>query len=229
LGRREDADREAERFFEEHWRKGDAWSFDSSPWESTRLDRLRDILAEGRYERALEIGCGAGHFTERLLPLVGSVLAIDVAPAAIEKARARLATAVAGPGASGDPRLPAPPRAEIRAANVMHTDLRAEGPFDLVVLTETVYYLGWLYPFFSVAWLARDLFAATRPGGRLLLANTLGDIGDALVLPEIVRSYHDVFKNAGYETEREETLRGRKDGVEMEVLISLLRRLPSPD
>ena len=110
----------------------------------------------------------------------------------------------------------------------MHADLRAEAPFDLVVLTETVYYLGWLYPFFNVAWLARDLFAATRPGGRMLLANTFGDIGDALVLPWIVRSYHDLFQNAGYETEREEVLRGTKDGVELEVLISLLRRAPAP-
>ena len=62
LGRREDADREAERFFEEHWRKGDAWSFDSSPWETTRLDRLRDVVASRHYERALEIGCGTGTF-----------------------------------------------------------------------------------------------------------------------------------------------------------------------
>jgi SAM-dependent methyltransferase len=232
LGSREDADREVERFFEEHWRKDDAWGLDRSPWERTRLDRLRDVIADRRYERALEIGCGAGHFTERLLPLASAVLALDVAPAAIEKARARLADPSAAPATVPPMGHPAPAaqrttkgRVELRVANVMHADLRAEeGPFDLVVLTETVYYLGWLYPFFAVAWLARDLFAATRPGGRLLLANTLGDIGDALVLSGIVRSYHDVFKNAGYETEREETQRGTKDGVDLEVLISLLRR-----
>jgi predicted TPR repeat methyltransferase len=214
LTTKEDADREAERFFEEHWRKGDAWAFDSSPWERSRLDHLRERVADRRYPRALEIGCGAGHFTERLLPLADSILALDIAPAAIEKARARL-----GPS-------PLASRAELRAQNVMAADVRAEGPFDLVVLSETVYYLGWLYPFFRVAWLARDLFLATRPGGRLLLANTLGDIGDSLVLPWIVRSYHDVFKNAGFETEREESLRGMKDGVELEVLVSMLRRPP---
>jgi SAM-dependent methyltransferase len=210
LTRKEDADREAERFFEAHWRKDDAWGFDKSPWERTRLDHLRDRIADRRYARALEIGCGAGHFTERLLPLVDSVLALDVATAAIDKARERLAG------------KPLAERAELRAVNVMKADLAAEGPFDLVVLSETVYYLGWLYPFFSVAWLAKDLFAATRAGGRLLLANTLGDIGDALMLPEIVRSYHDVFRNAGYATEAEDSLRGVKDGVELEVLVSLL-------
>jgi SAM-dependent methyltransferase len=212
LGSKEDAHRQLQRFFEERWRQGDPWAFESSPWERTRLDRLLEVIADRRYGRALEIGCGAGHFTERLLPLTGSLLGLDVSPTAIEQARARLAPS------------PFAGRAELRAANVMELDLRRDGPFDLVVLSETVYYLGWLYPFFDVAWLARELFETTRPGGRLLLANTLGEISDALVRPWIVRSYHDVFRNAGYLTEHEEGFRGAKDGVPLEVLISRLLR-----
>jgi SAM-dependent methyltransferase len=204
--------KEAQRFFGEIWAKEDAWAFDSSPWERERLDRLRDAVSDRRYARVLEIGCGAGHLTERLLPLADALLGIDVAEAAIDKARARLAGTPHGA------------RAELRAANAMELDLRAEEPFDLVVLTETVCYLGWLYPFFNLAWFAREVQQATRPGGRLLLANTLGEIGDALVLPWIIKSYHDLFRNAGYETEREEMLRGTKDGVAIEVLVSLLRR-----
>jgi SAM-dependent methyltransferase len=213
LGQDDDANREAERFFETQWRRDDAWGFDSSPWERARLDHLRDVVADRSYRRVLELGCGAGHLTERLLSLAESVVALDISATAIEKARARLS-------GSRD----RPPRLELRVANVMETDLRAAGPFDLVVLTETVYYLGWLYSFFKVAWLARDLQEATAPGGRLLLANTLGEIGDALVRPWIVRGYHDLFRNAGYETEREEAFRGEKDGVPLEVLVSLLRR-----
>jgi SAM-dependent methyltransferase len=206
-------DSEALRFFEEHWRKADPWGFDSSPYEQARLDRLRDVVADRRYGRVLELGCGAGHLTERLAPLAERVVALDVSPTAIEKARARIA------------RLPAADHVDLRVADVMETDLGRDGPFDLVVLTETVYYLGWLYSFFKVAWLARTLQAATAPGGRLLLANTLGDIGDALLLPSIVRAYHDVFVRAGYEVEREDTIRGTKDGVDLEVLVSLLTRL----
>ncbi len=208
----EEANRRTERFFEEHWKKGDPWAFGSSPWEKQRLDRLRDVVADRRYPRVLEVGCGSGHFTERVLPLADFLLGLDVSPTAIEAARARF---VSSPLAS---------RLELRAQNVFEIDLRRAGSFDLVVFAETVYYLGWLYPFFKVAYLARDLLEATSPGGRLLLANTQGEVGDALVLPWIIRSYHDLFKNAGYETEREETLRGRKDGVEVDVLISLLRR-----
>jgi SAM-dependent methyltransferase len=172
------------------------------------------VVGDRRYPRVLELGCGAGHFTQRLLPLADSLLAVDISPTAIEKARSRLAASSLGA------------RAELRVANVMELDLRAAGAFDLAVLTETVYYLGWLYPFFSVAWLARDLFETLAPGARLLLANTLGEIGDALVLPWIVKGYHEVFKSAGFETEKEESLRGEKDGVGMEVLITLLRVPP---
>jgi len=139
------------------------------------------------------------------------VLALDISSTAIDKATRRLSSS------------PLAARASLRVANVMELDLRAEGTFDLVILAETVYYLGWLYPFFSMAWLARDLHSALRPGGRLLLANTLGEIGDALVLPSIVKGYHEVFKAAGFATEREERLRGEKDGVSLEVLITLLR------
>jgi SAM-dependent methyltransferase len=207
-----DASREAERFFEEHWRKDDVWSFDSSPWEQKRFARLEQIVSGRRYRRALELGCGAGHFTERLLPLVDALVGVDISPTAVEKARARIA---------GSPHA-AP--AELRVGDVMELELRREGPFDLVVLSETVYYLGWLHSFFKVAWLARDVYEAMAPGGRLLLANTLGEIGDALVLPWIVRGYHGVFRAAGFETESEELLEGEKNGVALEVLISLLTR-----
>jgi hypothetical protein len=147
-----------------------------------------------------------------LRPLADHILGLDVSPTAIEAARARLKAA--GPGAE----------VELRAENVFDAKFESAGPFDLLVLTETVCYLGWLYPFFNVAYLARDLFLATRPSGRLLLANTLGEIGDTLVLPWIIRSYHDLFVNAGYENEREEIFRGTKDGVPIEILVSLLRR-----
>jgi SAM-dependent methyltransferase len=212
LSPKDDAHREAESFFEGHWRKDDPWAFDTSPYEQGRLDFLRDVVADRHYRRVLELGCGAGHFTERLLPFADSVLGLDISAAAIEKAKARVS------------RSSSAAHVDLQVANVMETDLRAEAPFDLVALTETVYYLGWLYSFFKVAWLARDLYEVTSPGGRLLLANTLGEIGDALVLPWIVRGYHDVFRNAGYETEREETFRGVKDGVALEVLVSLLRK-----
>src|SRR5206468_8814380 len=114
---------------------------------------------------------------------------------------------------------------EFRVANVMDWDPKAEGPWDLIVMSETIYYLGWLYSFFDVAWLASELFAATRTGGELLLANTQGDALELLLRPSIIRTYHNLFVNVGYNIRVEEVLRGTKNGVGIEVLITLFGRM----
>lgn len=205
---RDAAHQKAREFFDQLWTKGDFWEIESSEYERARLARLLEVLGDKRYERTLELGCGAGAFTRRLAGLSGRLLAVDVSEEAIARARGSAAS----------------PGIEWRAANAMDLDFAVEGPFDLVVLVETVYYLGWLYPFFDVAWLAHALFDASRPGGRLLLANTLGDMGDALLLPWLIQSYRDLFRNVGWQLAHEETWRGRKNGVELEVLITLFER-----
>jgi hypothetical protein len=115
---------------------------------------------------------------------------------------------------------------EYRVANVMDYDPHADGPWDLVVMSETIYYLGWLYPFFDVGWLAFQLFEATREGGRLLMANTCGGVEDYLLRPWLIRTYRDLFLNVGYGLEAEEALRGTKDDVPLEVLISVFVKHP---
>ncbi len=101
-----------------------------------------------------------------------------------------------------------------------------ESPWDLIVMNETVYYVGWLYSFFDVSWLAHRLFTATAGGGRLLMANTFGDNAGYLLRPPVIRTYRDLCVNVGFLLEREEVFHGMKDDTELEVLISLLRRPP---
>lgn len=206
---REAAHAEARRFFAELWADSDPWSLDVSALDQRRYERQLELLADRRYGRALEIGCASGSFTRRLAPLCDELVALDISERAIERAR----TAHGGGG----------PGVEYRVANVMELDLRQLGSWDLVVLTETAYYLGWLYPMFDIGWLAHSLHEATRPGGRLLLANTISR-EDGLLSPWLIRTYHDVFRNAGYVSEREETLRGVKETVEFEILLALLVR-----
>jgi SAM-dependent methyltransferase len=205
---REAAHRKAREFFDRLWSKGDFWELETSEYERARLARLLEVVGGRRYARALELGCGAGAFTRQLAGLADGVLAVDVFEIALSRARS----------------VPAPPGIEWRAGNAMDMNFSAEGPFDIVVLVETVCYLGWLYPFFDVAWLAHALLEASAPGGRLLLANTKGDIGDALLLPWVIDSYRDLFRNVGWRVVHEETWRGRKNGVALDVLITLLER-----
>ena len=169
------------------------------------------MLQGRRYPRALEIGCGAGFFTRFLASLADQIVALDIAPHAINRARLL--------GADLQ-------QVDFRVANVMDYAWQAEGPWDLVTFNETICYLGWLYPFFDVAWLAAQLFAATQSNGRLLMANTVDDKdgGDKLLLPYITYTYRDLFLNVGYQLETEEIFRGTKNSVDYDILISLFRK-----
>ena len=201
---------EARRFFDDLWSDSDPWELEGSEFEQRRFARQLALLEGRRYGRALEIGCGGGAFTRLLAPLCAELVAIDVSEEAIARARS---SSDAGTGI------------EYRVANVMELDLEREGTWDLVVLTETAYYLGWLYPMFDVAWLAHSLHQATRAAGRLLLGNAIwADAEEGLMSPWLIHSYRDLFRNVGYRLERQDTMRGTKNTVEFEVLMSLFVR-----
>jgi SAM-dependent methyltransferase len=204
----EHKDSKARTFFDELWQAGDYWGLEGSDFERRRYAALLAMIDDRRYRHVIELGCGAGEFTRLLAPLADEVLALDVSAAAIERAQAH---------------RPSLGTVAFRNENVMDFNLDDGAPWDLIVLTETIYYLGWLYSFFDIAWRASELLAATSPRGRLLLANTFGVIEDPLVRPWIIRTYRDLFVNVGYELEAEEVLRGEKSGVELKVLISLFQ------
>jgi ubiquinone/menaquinone biosynthesis C-methylase UbiE len=197
----------AENFFEELWKRGDPWQLETSSFEHAKYERQIAMLGTHHYERVLEIGCGAGSFTRRLKTVADYILALDVAPAAISRATQR--------GNDG---------IDYRVANVMEFDFRVNQPWDLIVISETIYYLGWLYPFFDVAWLANEIFEASDTDGRLLVSNTQRGVDDFLLRPWLVRTYRDLFFNVGFVPEIEEIFVGAKNGVEIEVLMTLFTK-----
>jgi SAM-dependent methyltransferase len=209
---REMIDQEMRNHYQKVWQAGDAWQFETSPFENERYEYQLSLLKSRHYDLALEIGCGSGVFTQLLARLANHVVALDIAEAAIDRARARIEST------SSEKTI------EFFTANAMEYDYEGTGPWDLIVLSETIYSLGWLYPFFDVAWFCHKLFQATRPGGRLLLANTFGHERDYLMQPWLIRTYRDLCLNVGYEVASEELFRGTKDGVDYEVLMSVLRR-----
>jgi SAM-dependent methyltransferase len=206
---RERLGEQALEFSEGLWRRGDVWEFDTSEFEQSRFERLIQVLEGARYPRVLELGCGAGQFTRRLARLADHIVAFDIAPSAIARARAAEADGTT---------------IDYRVGNAMDYGWRADVPWDLVVMNDTICYLGWLYPFFDVAWFASEIHAAVRPGGRFLLANAMDEQYDKLLLPYIIRTYRDLFLNVGFRLAREETHSGTKHGVRFDVLISLFEK-----
>jgi 2-polyprenyl-3-methyl-5-hydroxy-6-metoxy-1,4-benzoquinol methylase len=199
----------AQSFFDDLWTRGDPWELETSSFEHQRYKRLLSMLDRPRYGRALEIGCGAGTFTRRFASLTDQVLALDVSSDAIAKARA-------AQGVSQ--------QVEFRAANIMDYDPKTEAPWDLIIMSDMVYFLGWLYPLFDIGWLAMDLFAATRPGGQLLLANCYGGPQDYLMLPSLIHTYRDLFINVGYQVKTQKVFHGVKNGVNIEALMTLFEK-----
>jgi cyclopropane fatty-acyl-phospholipid synthase-like methyltransferase len=195
--------------YEAVWEEGDAWSFETSEYEQRRYDAHIAMLADRRYASTLEIGCGSGGLTRRLATISDRVLAIDISSNAIERARTQVA-------ASAERQA-----IELEAADVMTFDAVARGPWDLIVFSETIYCVGWLYPMFDVALMASKLRAAMRPGGRLLLSNTYGARRDWLLQPWLIDTYRDLLRNVGFTPEREEIFTGVKDSAEMRVLMSM--------
>lgn len=102
----------------------DPWGFTTSTYERAKYARTIRALGGRRYGRALELGCSIGVMTEALAPLCDELVACDAAPTAVQAARERV---------GGRPGI------EIREAVLPH-DL-PDGPWDLVIASEVLYYL----------------------------------------------------------------------------------------
>jgi predicted TPR repeat methyltransferase len=197
--------RDARTYFDSLWMRGDPWDLETSEYDLGKYERELELLGGRRFGRALEIGCGAGVFTRRLATIADRVLAIDVSEEAIKRAKAAVA----------DDRI------EYRVADIVGFDPAPDGPWDLSVLSETIYYVGWRYSFFEVGWMARQLFESTRKGGLLLMTNTLGTDGHYLQLKSLLETYRDLFLNTGFRLEAAGVYGGKKADTPMDAMLSL--------
>ena len=143
------------------------------------------VLPKESYDSGLELGCSIGTLSEELARRCRQFLGVDASSTALLQARQRL---------SGYP------SAEARHLTV--PDEWPEGTFDLVVLSETGYYLS---PEELIELLDR-IRASTRPGGTLLLCHWRHPISgwqlDAEAVHAMARS-HLVWPAHGIYRERD--------------------------
>ena len=158
----EDGRRRNRRRVDREFSVPDPWSYATSEIEQecfrhqlSVLDRSRD----GRlFREACEIGCAEGFFTERLAERCESLLALELSPTALARARERCDW--------GE---------HVRFAR---WDLRADplpGTFDLIVLAGVLEYFDRR----AALRAARDkVVAGLRPGGRLFLVTTRSPVAE---------------------------------------------------
>lgn len=173
----------------------DPWGFTTSPYEQAKYAATLASLPRDAYASALEIGCSIGVFTQALAPRCGELLAIDIAPAALDAARQRCA---------GQP--------HVRFEKAAVPGEWPAGRFDLIVLSEVIYFLD---PG-DIAALVERLREALRPGGDVVLVHWLGETdyplsGDAAttLLVEGASGFLDVRHQARDPQYRLDVLRAR--------------------
>ena len=202
----------AQAFFEDLWKRGDPWKLETSEFEQAKYDREITILRGRRYPRALEIGCGAGAFTRRLARVADGILALDISPSAIDRARAIGINSV-----------------DFRVANIMDYNPRAEGPWDLVVMNETICYLGWLYSFLTSPGSPPSSLPRVARHGQMFNGQHLWWRRRLSAPPWVIRTYRDLFLNVGYQLRHPRKFSAeRRMALNIEVIISTFRARHPP-
>jgi SAM-dependent methyltransferase len=142
-------------FFETlYQRERDPWSFESSPYENEKYRVTIETAASSPAARCLEVGCSIGVLTRRLAAVTGHLVATDVSATALELARDRCRD------------LP-----NVTFRQVTNPDGSFQGSFDLIVLSEVVYY----WDDRDLERVAAGILRTLDAGGRLLLVHYLGE------------------------------------------------------
>jgi predicted TPR repeat methyltransferase len=125
----------------------DPWNFEASEYEQEKYARTVAVLGELTFRRALEAGASIGVFTEMLAERCDELLAVDVSERAVAAARQRL---------SG--------RGNVRVERRTLPEQMPDGPFDLIVASEVLYY----FPREEMLTVMRGFERELAPGGILL-------------------------------------------------------------
>jgi SAM-dependent methyltransferase len=138
-------------------RWNDPWASASPLYRDQRrkYEQVVGLLADRRFRRALDLGCGLGLLAQLLAPQVDELLGLDIAGAAIDRARQRAALL---------------PNLHFEQADLLELPRNLDHSFDLVLLVDTLYYLSPIddESLKQVAMRIADLLV---PGGLCVLVN----------------------------------------------------------
>jgi cyclopropane fatty-acyl-phospholipid synthase-like methyltransferase len=132
----------------------DPWKFAASPYERGKYTLTLNAMPKPRYRSALEVGCSIGVLTRMLASRCDAVVAIDAAETPLVEARRRCAD------------LPS-----VRFDQMFVPDEWPDGVFELILLSEVVYYLSRE----DVGRLADRVTRSLPKGGSVILVHWTGE------------------------------------------------------
>lgn len=160
----------ADYFDDMYGRSPDPWGFNSRWYERRKYVVSMAALPHRRYGEAFEPGCSIGVLTELLADRCDHLLSCDISPAAVEHARRRVPQA----------------RVERRALPNDWPD----GRFDLIVLSEVLYY----FDDHDLAEVTRRTVDSLKPGGVVLAVHWRHEVSD---YPQSGDDVHAVLAGTG--------------------------------
>jgi cyclopropane fatty-acyl-phospholipid synthase-like methyltransferase len=131
----------------------DPWKFAASPYERDKYALTLDALPKPRYCSALEVGCSIGVLTRSLASRCDTLVAIDAAQTPLVEARRRCAD------------LPG-----VRFEQMFVPQQWPDGDFELILLSEVIYYLSRD----DVGRLAARVAHSLAKGGSVILVHWTG-------------------------------------------------------
>ena len=131
----------------------DPWNFAASPYERAKYTLTLEAIPNLRSRSALEVGCSIGVLTRLLAARCDALLAVDAAQTPLIEARRRCAD------------LP-----DVHFEQMFVPEQWPDGVFDLILLSEVVYYLSRE----DVGRLARRVRESLAPGGAVVLVHWIG-------------------------------------------------------
>jgi SAM-dependent methyltransferase len=136
--------------------RDDPWDYLTSPYEAAKYAATLAALTRQRYACALEAGCSIGVLSALLAQRCDRLLSVDLVARAVEKAAARLGP---HPGA--------------RAMRATLPGGWPQGRYDLILLSELLYYLN--AP--DIDALARCVARDATAGAEIVLVHYQGETG----------------------------------------------------
>ena len=149
-------------------REPDPWRFATSEYEQAKYAATLEALPRARFASAFEAGCSIGVLTAQLARRCDALLAVDVADAALDQARRACAD-----------------QPQVRFARMQAPSEWPAGRFDLIVLSEVLYYMSRE----DVARTADATRASLVPGGLALLVHWTGPTNYPLTADQAAETF----------------------------------------
>lgn len=136
----------------------DPWRAESdhrSSYQRRKNLQMIELLPAGRFDAALDLGCGLGDMTRLLAERAETVVGCDIAASAVERAR------------RASQHLP---QVAYLQADILNLPAHFYGRFDLVVVADVLYYAD-LGSETALKSAAHNIVSTLKPGGHCLLAD----------------------------------------------------------